>query len=79
MTLLICEMAGRGSQDCLEYYPKEYTLESVDASLHKGVMSRHQWLLEMFDVEPLDRDGYEGYHLQYYSSHGFGRSIKVMK
>jgi len=67
MILLSCEMAGSGDQDCLPYYPKEYTLQSVDASLHEEVMEYYEILLDTFDVEPLDKNGYEGYHLQYYS------------
>jgi len=79
LVLLSCERASRSSEDCSAYYPKEYTLESVDASLHEDVMEYYEILLDTFDVEPLDKDGYEGYHLQYYSSHGFGHSIKFMK
>lgn len=51
----------------------------ADSSLALDAFKYKKILLERFNETSIENQEYDAYHLQFYSSHGFGESIKFQK
>lgn len=63
------------NRDCLRFANEIYQ-EVSDTSLAKGAFDYQKYLLEKFCEESVKGLNYEAYHLQFYSSHGYGKSVR---
>lgn len=71
MFLLRCQ----GNKDCSKFANEIYK-EISDTSLRKEAFDYQKNLLENFCETSVKGLNYEAYHLQFYSAHGYGKSVK---
>lgn len=64
---------------CKKFINEKYLEESVDSIITKEAYQSHRILLQKFDENSIKGLNNEAYHLQFYSSHGFGKSITFEK
>lgn len=77
--LMLCLSSCQNQEGCGKFMHEKYTYERVDQSLIKLAMDYRETLLERFGETSIKDLHYDVYHLMFYSSHGYGRSIKVEK
>lgn len=73
--LFRCQGNIQKNRDCSKFANEIYK-EVSDTSLVKGVFDYQKNLLERFGEKSVKGLNYEAYHLQFYSSHGYGKSMK---
>lgn len=73
--LFRCQGKVRENRDCSKFANEIYK-EVSDTSLAKEAFGYQKYLLEKFDEQSVKGLNYEAYHLQFYSSHGYGKSVK---
>jgi len=77
--LISCQEKSDKTADCTKYENEIYLKWNIDSNLVKGAFEYQEYLLEKFGENSVKDLNHEAYHLQYYSSHGFGKLIKVEK
>lgn len=73
--LFRCQGNIQENKDCSRFANEVYK-EVSDTSLAKGAFDYQKILLERFAETSVKGLNYEAYHLQFYSSHGYGKSVK---
>ncbi len=76
---LSCVEKNAVSKECQKIQTQDYYLANVDTTLLRQVNEYHQILLDTFSDNSIKETNLEGYHLLFYSSHGYGKSIKFTK
>ncbi len=75
--LFRCQGNVQKNKDCSKFANEIYQ-EVSDTSLAKEAFEFQKYLLEKFSEESVKGLNYEAYHLQFYSSHGYGESVKFV-
>lgn len=78
-SLISCQENYDKNSECFKYSNEQYHDEVIDSTLEKEAHEYQEILLERFEETSIKDLEYEAYQLQYYSSHGFGFSIKFEK
>jgi len=73
---LICLTSCRSKQECPPFNRYEYIHDRVDSAYAKKAPVYLDNLIKRFEETPIKGLNYKAYHLHYYSSFGFGQSIK---
>ncbi|MFM9948857.1 MAG: hypothetical protein ACKV1O_13040 [Saprospiraceae bacterium] len=73
---LICLFGCRAKQECPGFNRPEHSDKQVDSVLAKQAAVFRDTLLNRFGETPIKGLNYKAYHLLFYSSHGYGESIK---
>lgn len=73
---LICLIGCRPKQECPPFNRYEYIHDQVDSSYSKKAPVYLDTLIKRFEETPIKGLNYKAYHLHYYSSFGYGQSIK---
>jgi hypothetical protein len=78
MSILIisCQSKSQEKEGCSKYVNENYLEQTTDTSLKKEAFEYQEILLERFGESSVKGLNYEAYHLQFYSSHGYGKSVK---
>ena len=71
-----CNDKAKVNSNCSEYENIEYSIAMADTTMHREAYEYHEILLNRFKETALKGVEYDAYHLQFYSSHGYGRSVK---
>lgn len=66
-------------EHCAKYASEVYMNEQVDTTLLREATEYRDTLLKRFKETSVKRLHHTAYHMMYYSSHGFGASIKFEK
>jgi hypothetical protein len=74
-----CQSKFQDRAECQKYASEEYLAETVDSSLIREAFEYQEILLERFGESSVKGLNHEAYHLQFYSSHGYGKSVKFEK
>lgn len=72
-----CEGDFLKNKDCSKFANEIYQ-EVSDTSLVKEAFNFQKYLLEKFGEKSVKVINYEAYHLQFYSSFGYGKSVKFV-
>lgn len=75
IVLLSCQRDSKEKNECLKYIDEKYT-EKIDSTMQVEAHKFHEYLLKKFGENSIKEMNYEAYHLQFYSSHGYGESVK---
>ncbi len=75
--LFRCQGNVQGSKDCSKFANEIYQ-EVSDTTLAKEAFEFQEYLLEKFGEKSVKGINYEAYHLQFYSSFGYGKSVKFV-
>ena len=75
MCLIGCQGKVQVKGECLKYENETYK-ETIDTSLIEEAFEYQEILLERFGESSVKELNHEAYHFQFYSSHGYGKSIK---
>lgn len=62
--------------DCSKFINEIYQTIPVDSQTIKEVYDYQDYLLKKFNDTSIKQLNYEAYHLQFYSTHGFGKAVK---
>ena len=79
IVLISCNEIKQEKQEFLRYRNENYLEEKIDTSIVEEVFKYQNYLLREFRETSVKGLNYEAYHLQFYSSHGYGKSIKFEK
>ena len=81
MLILLCSCKNtvQEIENCSKYEDEKYFKTKIDDSLVKEALEYHKILLNRFDESSVKEINHEAYHLQFYSSHGYGQSVKFEK
>ena len=74
--LFSCQENVQENKDCSKFVNEIYKEVVSDTSLVRGVLDYQKILLERFDESSVKGLNFEAYHLQFYSSMGYGKSVK---
>lgn len=74
--LISCQSKSHEKEGCSKYLSEEYFEETTDTSMIKEAFEYQEILLERFGESSVKELNHEAYHLQFYSSHGYGQSVK---
>lgn len=74
--VISCQSKSEEKVECLKYSNEEYLEVTVDTSMIREAFEYQEILLERFRENSVKELNYEAYHLQFYSSHGYGQSVK---
>ena len=77
--ILICFCSCQEKKDCEKFIQEEYLEEQVDSFLEREANEYRDTLLKRFDETPIRENNRSAYHLLFYSSHGYGKSVKFEK
>ncbi len=66
-------------EECSKFLAEEYLDEQVDTTMTKSAPEYRDTLLKWLGETPIKGLNCSAYHLLFYSSHGFGQSIKFVK
>lgn len=77
--LISCQNKSQGKKGCAKYASEEYLEETTDTSMINEAVEYHSFLLERFGESSVKELNHEAYHLQFYSSNGYGQSVKFEK
>ena len=75
--LFRCQGNVQENKDCSKFANEIYQ-EVSDTSLAKEAFEFQEYLLEKFGEKSVKGINYEAYHLQFYSSFGYGKSVKFV-
>ncbi len=76
--LFRCQTNVQNDKNCAEIENEIYKETATD-SLEKDALAYQKTLLDRFGETSIKGLSYEAYQLQFYSTHGFGKSIKIEK
>lgn len=71
-----CQEKAQKLEECSKFEHEVYLEESTDSVLVREALEYHNILLQRFANTSIKALAHESYHVQFYSSHGFGRSLK---
>lgn len=74
--LIGCQEKIQEKKECLMYSNEKYLEETTDSVMVKEAFDYQEILLKRFGETSVKGLTYEAYHLQFYSSHGYGKSVK---
>lgn len=74
--LITCQENVQKDENCSKFAKEIYKDEVFDSSLFKSAVDYQNILLKRFDENSVKGLNFEAYHLQFYSSHGYGKSVK---
>ena len=74
--LFSCQENVQEDKDCSKYLAEIYKEVVFDTSIVRGVLDYQKILLERFGESSVKGLNSEAYHLQFYSSMGYGKSVK---
>ena len=77
--VMSCSENNSVSKECVKFNTQDYSLANVDTTLMRQAYEYHQILLDTFSENSIKETNIDGYHLLFYSSHGYGKSIKFKK
>ena len=77
--IIIISLSCQNKKDCSDFMNETYLDEQIDPGEMQKLLAERDTLLRRFDVKPIKGQNQAIYHLLYYSSHGFGQSIKFEK
>lgn len=77
--VLSCTEKHLDLNECDKFKTPEYSLETADATLLMQAEEYHEILLDRFKENSIVETHNDGYHLLFYSSHGYGKSVKFEK
>ncbi|MEL7122872.1 MAG: hypothetical protein AAFO07_25720 [Bacteroidota bacterium] len=77
--MIACQDKTQEKETCVRYLNENYLEPITDISIINEAFEYHMVLLEMFDENSVKDFKNEAYHLQFYSSHGYGKSVKFEK
>lgn len=77
--VISCQSKSQEKEECTKYESEEYLEEKKDTSMIRGAFEYQEILLDRFGECSVKGLNYEAYHLQFYSSHGYGQSVKFEK
>jgi hypothetical protein len=66
----------QANEACSKFMGEVYLNEPLDSSMQKNASIYRDTLLKRFEETSIKGLNHQAYHLQFYSSHGFGQSIK---
>jgi len=79
LVLLIFGLSCQNEKNCSKFMNEKYLDEQFDSIEMQKALEQRDTLLKKFDVKPIKGQNQTIYHLLFYSSHGFGQSIKFEK
>ncbi|MEL6866152.1 MAG: hypothetical protein AAFP19_17115, partial [Bacteroidota bacterium] len=79
LPFIACQHQKAEKPECTKFKYEIYQKENTDSALIANAHDTHQFLLNEFNEFSLITSNHEAYHLQFYSSHGYGQSIKFEK
>lgn len=71
-----CQSKSQEKEGCSKYVNENNLEQTTDTSLIKEAFEYQEILLERFGESSVKGLKHEAYHLQFYSSHGYGKSVK---
>ncbi len=71
-----CQSKSQEKEGCSKYVNEIYVEQTTDTSLKKQACEYQKFLLERFGESSVKGLNHEAYHLQFFSSHGYGKSVK---
>jgi hypothetical protein len=77
--LISCQEKVQENGECSKFIHEKYLEKQFDSVLVKEASEYREILLKRFDEISIKGINHEAYHLQFYSSHGFGKSVKFEK
>lgn len=77
--IISCQSKFQEKESCSTYANENYPKLTPDTSLIKEAFEYQEILLERFGESSVKGLNHEAYHLQFYSSHGYGKSVKFEK
>lgn len=66
-------------EECSKFIHEKYLNKQLDSALVRQVSEYREIILKRFSDTSIKGLSHEAYHLQFYSSHGFGKSVKFEK
>lgn len=77
--IILCFFSCKNNRECPQDTDKKYADEQVDPALLIQAVDYRDTLLKRFDDTLINGQQHDIYRLLYYSSHGFGKSVKFEK
>ena len=77
--LFSCQKNVQENKDCSKFANEIYKGGVSDTSLTREALNYQKKLLERFGETSVNGLNYEAYYLQFYSTHGYGKSVKFEK
>lgn len=79
ISLISCQNNSKDKEKCSKYSSEKYLEETSDTTMVREFFNYQEILLERFKESSVKGLNHEAYHLQFYSSHGYGQSVKFEK
>ncbi len=76
ISVLICLCCCQDKKECSKFTHENYLIKSPDSILQQEARKYQNILLERFNETSIKEQNNKAYHLLFYSSHRFGKSIK---
>ena len=70
---------NNNNSECSKFIHEQYENVAEDSTLKIEAFKYRDTLLKRFNEFPLNRQSHSSYHFMFYSSHGFGKSVKFEK
>lgn len=74
-----CNKKNQTNEECLKYRNEIVYEQEIDTLAANEAFKFHDYVLNIFEEKSVKGLDYEAYHLQFYSSHRIGESIKIEK
>jgi len=74
-----CYNNKNNNSECSKFIHEQYKNETEDSTLKSEAFKYREILLKRFNELPLNQQSHSSYHFIFYSSHGFGKSVKFEK